>query len=76
MTGTVTLYLPFSGPVVGGCGLTAGHELKVAAILVDETSVNRPASAFHEMITLEPERVAVMVGLIVGGVPARFATTA
>lgn len=49
------MYLPPVGPVVGGCGLTAAHELIGAATLAEDTSVNRPASEFHEMIKLPEE---------------------
>ena len=61
--GTLMLYLPFAGPVVGGWGLNASHELKGAAMLPEEINVNRPALASQEMIRLLPESVALMVGL-------------
>src|ERR1043165_6570136 len=61
--GTVMLYCAAGGPpVVAGCGLPAAQEPKGAAALLEDTSVNRPASAFHEMITLLPERVTGIVG--------------
>jgi hypothetical protein len=56
------LYLPLTGPVVVGCGVTTVQEFNGAATLLEEINVNNPASAFQERIILLPDKVAVTDG--------------